>query len=151
MDTNVNPKRNINSTTAIDILVSYIKGNFEVKNEDKYNESEAVRLIAFEHEDLTYIMDIYNKKPNHLRLYILFDEPSEIETINTANKLSRFAKGTNINQDSGEKLCIEIEQMMFGVQTRATAEKYILFCIEYINKYLSILVEEESRNEQEGD
>ncbi|HGM5967042.1 hypothetical protein [Serratia nevei] len=150
MDANVNSRKNTSSPSPIENIVSYIKENFKVKDEDTYGENNSVGLIAFLHEELTYIVDVYPKKPQHLRAYILFDEPSDVRIINKVNALSRFSKGTNITQSSGERLCIEIEQMMYGIQTKASAEHYILFVIEYLKKYLHALSEEESLSEQEG-
>lgn len=150
MTINVNTKKSIHATPPIENIVAYIKENFKVKDEDKYEESDLVKLIAFEDDDLIYIVDIYQKKPQHLRMYMLFDEPSEVNLVNKVNATSRFAKGTNITQESGEKFCIEIEQMMFGIQTKASAERYVSFAMEYIKKFLSILAEEESVRDEEG-
>ncbi|WP_447539358.1 hypothetical protein, partial [Klebsiella pneumoniae] len=135
MESNINSRKHINQTSPMQHVIAYIKDNFKVKSEENYDDGTETKMIAFEDDELIFIVDIYPTKPNHLRVYILFDEHFNMELLNKANSMSRFAKGSFIEQQQGTRLCVEIEQMMYGLQTRSSSEKYIKLATQYLVKF----------------
>lgn len=149
MESNINLRKKINQTSPAQHAIAYIKEKFNVRSEESYGNDTDARMLAFEDDELIYIMDIYPAKPHHLRVYILFDEHFDMELLNKVNAMSRFAKGSFIEQRKSTKFCVEIEQMMYGVQSRISAEKYIDSSIEYLVKFMKNLKEIEDERVQE--
>lgn len=150
MESNINSRKQINQTSPTQHVIAYIKENFKVKSEENYDDDTETGMIAFEDDELIFIMDIYPMRPYHLRVYILFDENFNMDLLNKANHMSRFAKGSFIEQPNGTRLCVEVEQMMYGLQSRSSSERYIKSSINHLVKFMSILKEIEDETDQEG-
>lgn len=144
MEKTMNKMKRIDKESSINLIVEYVKGKYGFISEESYNNSETNMLTFIDKEDeLTYVLDIYPKNPNHFRMYLLFDDEFSLEKLNKVNASIRIAKGTTISIKNKKCTCVEVELMLFGNQNKLTAEAFLEKSKECIVDFVKELSEDE--------